>query len=125
MHDFGKGNIKLETAMNLQLEYPEHFPGYMNSSEMAKYLTTDEGTVRVATIFMMDAKAKADFLKPFSDDDKKRVAFLITIYRQGLENFKQRVKDNEDGDDKIAPDEGRVIIRKWEKFVKILELDAD
>lgn len=118
-HDFGKGNIKLETAMNLQLEYPEHFPGHMNCSEMAKYLTTDEGTVRVATIFMMDAKAKADFLKPFSEKDKDRVAFLITIYKQGIDNFKQRIKEK--SPDKIKPGEGGTIIKKWEKFVKIVQ----
>lgn len=125
--------------MNLQLEYPEHFPGHMNCSEMAKYLSTDEGTVRVATIFMMDAKAKADFLKPFSDDDKKGVAFLITIYKQGLENFKQRVdkaRQNklkkimrkgsfEPEEDKYEPGEGNAIVDQWEKFVRILGLDAD
>ena len=119
-HDFGKGNIQLRYALELQNKYSIYFPEKMLANEMAGFLTTDRGMVMLASLAMKDAKEKlANTMKQFDKEEKIRVAFLITAYKQGTSELLESIREKERKRMKYKPGEGAVIICRWVIFEEI------
>jgi hypothetical protein len=118
--DVGKGNIKLKTAMKLQNKYPVLFTKKMMEREMADYLASDEGTVKLAALFMKHAeKILGKHLTKFGKDEKIKTAFLITAYKQGSSHFNDKIEDAISNKKLYQPGEGNRVICYWEIFKKI------
>ena len=85
-HDLGPGNIKFETAWSLYENSPGEFPNITNYGSMADYMLTDEGTAKLAALFMADAQRTYGPLLDTLPQELKE-AVLVTSYKRGIENY--------------------------------------
>ncbi len=88
-NDLGKGNINLAKAMQLYKDNPDAFSGRkMNYHDLVKYICSDEGTVHLATLAILEGKRVLDphlaGLTP-----QKKEAIYVTFYKQGLPMMKR------------------------------------
>lgn len=119
-HDIGKGNIKLETARVIYMNYRDKFAQDLSEwSKLVDFIRSDEGTVQIASLVIKRGQDMLrSYLTGYSDD--VREAVLVTYYKQGdsyLQRFLQKSASGvTDSVKYIRPGEGCRVLMQRERF---------
>lgn len=120
-NDIGIGNINVATANSIYNKYKSTFDNKnWNYSDIINYISSNEGTVHLATLVIKQAQEllKAE-VKGYPDDMKEAV--YVTYYKQGdsyIERFNLNKKRNKNS--KIKPGEGCRVAGQRQAILNVL-----